>query len=359
MARYYSGLTSRRRGRGIRWIFIISILLIISLSYLGYRIFSHHGRQTARSTPGGLTETNIQEQTAPVESEVAKAKEVAQMPAQEPKVVPGPPSDFTEGATEAAVEPNLKASELIAEAMKFLNAEPARTIDARDRLNEALPMPISDYQRAFVKKQLAKLADEWLFSMKIFPQDRLCESFKVSSGDLLSTIGKRFNVPYQILMEINGIQRPETLKAGDVIKVINGPFHARIYKSTFTMDVYLQNTFVRSFPVGLGQEGMETPIGVWLVKPGGKLISPTWTDPVSGKTYEAEDPDYPLGSRWIGLEGIEGQAKGRTGFAIHGTKRPEEIGTARSRGCIRLQNGDAVLVYNLLMPGLSRVEVVE
>ena len=104
---------------------------------------------------------------------------------------------------------------------------------------------------------------------------------------------------------------------------------------------------------------METPTGLWAVKPAGKLITPTWTDPLSGKTYEAEDPDYPLGSRWIGLEGLKGDAVGRTGFAIHGTKNPEEIGTAGSQGCVRLHNGDVILLYNLLVPEYSRVEIVE
>jgi len=89
------------------------------------------------------------------------------------------------------------------------------------------------------------------------------------------------------------------------------------------------------------------------------LISPTWTDPDTGRTYRAKDPDYPLGSRWIALEGIDGEAKGRTGFAIHGTKDPEQIGMAGSRGCIRLDNGVAVLVYNLLVPIYSQVTVEE
>jgi len=104
---------------------------------------------------------------------------------------------------------------------------------------------------------------------------------------------------------------------------------------------------------------METPTGLWSVKPAGKLITPTWTDPITGKTYEAEDPDYPLGSRWIGLKGVKGEAKGRTGFAIHGTKVPKEIGTTSSQGCIRLHNGDAILLYNLLVPSYSQVEIVE
>jgi len=126
------------------------------------------------------------------------------------------------------------------------------------------------------------------------------------------------------------------------------------------MDLYLQdNTFVRSFRVGLGKPGKETPTGLWRVKSGRKLIKPVWPDRETGKTYYPEDPDYPLGSRWIGLEGLKGNAKGREGFGIHGTKDPEQIGTADSRGCIRMKNGEVILIYNLLEEGLSTVKVVE
>lgn len=255
-------------------------------------------------------------------------------------------------------EDNPKVTELIAEAVAAAE-KPGKTIVARDRLNESLLLPMSAQQRAFVKAQLSALANKWLFSRTIFPEDRLCGSYKVKPGDQLRKIGEQVKVPYEILMHINNLRSPAALQAGDTIKVINGPFHARVHRSTFTMDLFLQNSYVRSFSVGLGKPGMETPIGLWVVKPDGKLIKPVWTDPITGKTYHPESTDYPLGSRWLGLEGIEGPAKGRTGFAIHGTKDPNEIGTAGSQGCIRLHNGDAILVYNLLMPGVSKVEVVE
>ena len=255
--------------------------------------------------------------------------------------------------------PDASVDKRIDEAMACLNANPPKIVEARDRLNEVLPMIANSQKQAFVKEQMSNLADKWLFSKIVFPQDKLCSSYKVQQGDLLTTIGRQFKVPYEILMETNNISRPEALQAGQNIKVINGPFHAKVYRSTFTMDLYLQNTFVRSFKVGLGKPGMETPTGLWLVKPDGKLMKPTWTDPVTGKTYQADDPDYPLGSRWIGLEGISGEAKGKTGFAIHGTKDPNGIGTAGSQGCIRLHNGNAVLVYNLLMPGSSQVEITD
>jgi len=250
-------------------------------------------------------------------------------------------------------------AQLITEAVALINQTPSNAIGARERLNDAMPMPMTVEQRKYIKAQLAQLAEQWLFSRSVFPGDKLCDSYKVQSGDNLSAIGDKFKVPYEILMNINNISDPRSLQAGQTLKVINGPFHARIYRSSFSMDLFLQNTYVRSFRVGLGKPGMETPTGLWRAKIGGKLIKPPWWNKLEGKTYHPDDPDYPLGSRWIALDGIEGNAKGRTGFAIHGTLKESEIGTARSQGCIRMYNGEVILVYNLMMPGHSRVLVVE
>ena len=271
-----------------------------------------------------------------------------------------PKTHLPEISNESVPEPNSKSVEMIKGALVLADATPPRVIEARDILNTALhSMPLHQRQRDFVKQKLSELADQWLFSRRNFPQDPLCDTYKVKPGDQLRNIGKQYKVPYEILMRINNIDRPQNLRTGEKIKVINGPFHARVNRSTFTIDLYLQNTFVKTFPIGLGRAGNETPTGRWLVKSDGKLISPTWTDPDTGKRYEAEDPDYPLGSVWVGLQGLDGNAKGRTGFAIHGTKKPDEIGTATSRGCIRLHNGNAILVYDLMMPGYSQVLVVE
>jgi lipoprotein-anchoring transpeptidase ErfK/SrfK len=181
----------------------------------------------------------------------------------------------------------------------------------------------------------------------------------VKSGDVLDIIGRRMKVPYEMLMQINGIQRARGLQVGHAIKVIHGPFHAKVSRSTFTLDLYLQDMYVRSFKVGLGKTGYDTPTGRWRVQEHGKLVKPPWTDPDTGRLYKSTDPDYPLGSRWIGLEGVDGSAKGRTGFAIHGTKDPEQIGTAGSRGCIRMYNEDAILMYNMLVPLNSQIDVAD
>jgi LysM repeat protein len=351
MARFLYGEQGARMRKlmyGVSALLVIFLVLVYILN-----------RRSA-STDEVAVETKQASQTDDEDKAVAAAPAEVAAVKQEPLALPvlSQVPTAPQGAGAVSVQ-NQQAAELIAEATAMLSAQPAKIIEARDRLNETLPMPLSAEQRTFVKQKLSELADKWLFSRTVFPQDALCSTYEVAPGDLLSSIGRRYKVPYEILMELNNIARPELLQAGQTIKVLNGPFHARVCRSTFTMDLYLQNTYVRSFSVGLGQPGMETPAGLWVVKADGKLIKPTWTDPVSGKTYQAGDPDYPLGSRWIGLEGVSGQAQGRTGFAIHGTKSPEQIGTAGSQGCIRLHNGDAILIYNVLTPTYSQVEIVE
>lgn len=269
----------------------------------------------------------------------------------EPEVEQIPP----EQDSEELINPEAKA--LIAEALQDVNA--GNIIAARDKLNQTLSMGLSPQIVTSVKMQMANLATKWLFSRDSLPGDALTELYEVRSGDLLSTIGTEYKVPYEILQRINNISKPESLQVGQKIKVINGPFHAIVYRSTFTLDLYLQNTYVKSYKVGLGEEAKETPTGKWCVKAGGKLVKPTWTDPETGRRYIADDPDYPLGSRWIALKGLEGNAEGRTGFAIHGTKDPETIGTRSSKGCIRLLNGDAIELYNLVVPVSSKVKVVD
>lgn len=323
--------------------------------------------EPVRETPRMAAEVNAPRQTAPAPQErfsqplpQAPSQQAAAAPVRPPETTP-PTETLPATPVAAAPEPQGSAvvDRAVAEARALLNSRPRQVIAARDKFNETLSMEMSPAQRRAVKSEMAKLSEEWLFGPSAYAGDKLCETYRVQPGERLEIIGRKHHVPYEILMKINNIPRPESLQAGKAIKVINGPFHAKVFRSTFTLDLYLQDTYVRSFKVGLGRPGYETPTGVWRVQEGGKLIAPTWTDPDSGRVYKASDPDYPLGSRWIALDGIAGNAKGRTGFAIHGTKEPEQIGAAGSRGCIRMYNGEAILVYNMLFPLYSKVEVFD
>jgi len=337
-----------------------SLYLIIALIVFGAVVFvlfrsSSPGPSNAATggAPPGVNPADNPEQSTPAPVQTQPQPQPAPLAGQFPA---SPASPAVVPATQTQSNPAVAAIQ--AETASLLRSQPGRLIEVRDKLNGALKMPMSAEQLQAIKEQLSKVADAWLFGPAVFAGDTLCEGYTVKSGDLLQVIGRRHKVPHEILMQINEIPKPESLQAGWTIKVINGPFHAKVYRSTFTLDLYLQDMFVRSFKVGLGAPGTETPTGIWRVKEGGKLIQPPWYDKKTNRTYRPTDPDYPLGSRWIALEGMEGQAKGQTGFAIHGTKDPQQIGTAASQGCIRMFNGEAVLTYNVLFPVYSKVEIL-
>ncbi len=249
------------------------------------------------------------------------------------------------------------ADKLLNEALALIKAQDYMA--ARDKLSRAVNLGLKDEQDKLARKALNDIAETWLFSRKMFPQDPYCDRYKVVSGDNLSVIGKKFKVPYQLLMRINGIKNAQNLRAGETIKVVKGPLHAVVDKSEFQLTLYLGDAIVRTYPISIGAVGRDTPTGLWVVTPGKKQVNPAWTDPDTHKHYYPNDPDNPLGERWIGLDGLEGDAVGRTGFGIHGTIRPDEIGKRASRGCIRLLNEDVEVVYEMLTEGLSHVKVVE
>lgn len=233
-----------------------------------------------------------------------------------------------------------------------------KAIDARHQLNALLSRQLSEEIAADARKMLGRIADETLFSQRQLPDDPLVDTYTVGTGDVLINIGKKYDVPAEVLIRINGISDPRRIRANQQLKVLRGPFHARIYKSGFRLDVYLGDLFVRSYPVGLGvNDG--TPEGVWRVKE--RLQNPTYYPPASSpikRIVAADDPENPLGEHWIGLEGIEGGAVGHEGYGIHGTIEPDSIGRAASLGCIRMRNEDVAELYSLLLPGHSKVTVL-
>lgn len=363
-------MSDRRNSGSRRTQYILLILAVIIVFLVVYNQYRKKQQEKAvnvtetdttpvtvepAAEPSTTTTEPVQpaQPAAPVESTPAVEQTTAvQQPSavQTPVEIPQPqPVDLDVSSPEAKA--------LIKQALQ--DKLEGRVILARDRFNRALDMKLSDEVRQEVKKQMTQLAEKWLFDKTVYPGDTLTELRKVQSGERLAIIARGYKVPHECIERINGITNPERLQAGQVIKVVHGPFSTVLSKKNYTMDLYLQGMFVKTYKVGLGKEEHETPAGKWRASSGGKMIRPPWTDPDTGRNYQPNDPDYPLGSRWIGLEGLEGEAKGRTGFAIHGTKEPETIGTRSSRGCIRLFNGDVVEVYDLMEAGVSEVLVVE
>ncbi len=83
----------------------------------------------------------------------------------------------------------------------------------------------------------------------------------------------------------------------------------------------------------------------WTPGPEARRLSPGLPATVAG------GPDSPLGSR--GLYLFDGSKD--TQYRIHGTNEPEAIGEAVSLGCIRMQNIDAIDLYNRVKLGTKVV----
>lgn len=227
---------------------------------------------------------------------------------------------------------------------------------ARAAFSAALGHPLAAQDLAAARGELGRIAEALLFSRGKVLDDTLTSTHVVGGGETVNAIASRYKVTDALLASINRLANPDRIRVGAPLKVVHGPFRAVIDKSDHLMSLYLGDVFIRAFRVGLGSNG-GTPVGTWVVKT--KLTNPEWTDPVTGRHYLADDPQNPIGERWISLHGIAGECVGRIGFGIHGTIDPVSIGENYSMGCIRLLPDDVAFVYDLLVTGHSRVVIKE
>lgn len=274
-------------------------------------------------------------------------------PQQATGAAPTPPGD---DPTAARVSNDTRTgNQQIEAARKQLEA--GRVIEARHQLNALLNRNLTDIEASEVRALLTRIADDTVFSKRTTPNDPVVTTYVIQPGDLLINIGRQFHVPHETLMQINRISDATRIRADQLLKVPRGPFHAKIVKSDFRLDVYLGDLYVRSYRVGLGAGG-RTPEGEWLVKE--RLPNPTYYPPASAedkRIIPPNDPENPLGEHWIGLKGVSGDAVGHDGYGIHGTIEPESIGRAVSLGCVRMHNEDVAELYKLMLPGESRVTI--
>ena len=248
--------------------------------------------------------------------------------------------------------PSRRAESLVAAGKDALaNGDP---IAARTHFSEAMMLGVAE--ASMLRAELTRLGSESIFSPRIFDNDPFVERYVIKTGDSLAKIATKNKISAELLADINGIRDVNLIRAGRTIKVIRGPFRAIVRKKDFSLDVYLDQTFVQHFRVGLGQDS-STPTGEWRV--GTKLKNPTYYPPRGGDIVAADDPRNPLGERWIALIGVSGEAAGQHRYGIHGTNDPESIGQSVSMGCIRMFNEDVEALYTYLVTKHSTVTVVE
>jgi lipoprotein-anchoring transpeptidase ErfK/SrfK len=88
----------------------------------------------------------------------------------------------------------------------------------------------------------------------------------------------------------------------------------------------------------------------------GKYVEPAWAPPVEVKRDNPRLPDVIPGGARNNPMGVRALTLDRDEYAIHGTNRPDSIGTYASYGCIRMLNADILDLYQRVSVG-TRVVV--
>jgi lipoprotein-anchoring transpeptidase ErfK/SrfK len=124
------------------------------------------------------------------------------------------------------------------------------------------------------------------------------------------------------------------------------PSFITIDRGHFTLRVYRDLKLARSYPIAVGQQGLETPAGLYHIQ--NKAVDPPWQVPnspwagaLAGKLIPP-GPQDPIKARWMGIF---------NGAGIHGTDETGSIGHAFSHGCVRMLIPDVIDLYDRVSVG--------
>lgn len=208
----------------------------------------------------------------------------------------------------------------------------------------------------------ASEANAKIFSLS--PSTRLVGAvgtYTVKEGESLIEIARKFDLGYNAIIQANpGI---DPFVPGDGISVtvpsrwilpsVETQTGIVINLSEFRLYYFFGKAdarFVQTFPVGIGSEGHETPLGVFKIIE--KTANPAWYVP---KSIQLENPalpkvvppgpDNPLGTHALRLS--------NPSVLLHGTNRPFAVGRMDSHGCLRLYPEDIPILFMLVSKGTT------
>jgi lipoprotein-anchoring transpeptidase ErfK/SrfK len=120
------------------------------------------------------------------------------------------------------------------------------------------------------------------------------------------------------------------------------PVVLMVDRAGFRISLFKRLKRVRTYPIAVGQAGLETPAGRYTIQ--SKAVNPawhvpnsTWAGSLAGTVIPGGAPDNPLKARWLGVY---------DGVGVHGTDARGSIGTNASHGCIRMLVEDVTKLYD-------------
>jgi hypothetical protein len=124
------------------------------------------------------------------------------------------------------------------------------------------------------------------------------------------------------------------------------PSYLTLDRANFTLRLYRDLELTRTYTVAVGQEGLETPEGIYEIQ--AMEEEPTWYVPESDWAGDLAGqvippgPDNPIKARWMAIF---------EGAGIHGTEETASLGSAASHGCVRMSIPDVEELYDQVEVG--------
>lgn len=190
---------------------------------------------------------------------------------------------------------------------------------------------LSDEQRHELLRRLDPLAAVVIYSRRHL----LEQPHRVGETETLMEIAVRYDLPWQLLANINGIDDPVTVLPGTELKVLRGPFRAEVDLQRNELTLFLGELYAGRFPIAVGQSPAPAE-GSFTIQD--KQTERPFTDE-NGAVIEPGDPRNPYGSSWLDL----GEQ-----LCIHGSPNRDQATTG---GCISLRDNDAADLYGILSQG--------
>jgi lipoprotein-anchoring transpeptidase ErfK/SrfK len=192
---------------------------------------------------------------------------------------------------------------------------------------------LTESQRGQLLSRLDPLAREVIYSKR-----HLLElPHRVTANETLAEIADKYEVPWQLLANVNHVDDPVTVLPGTELKIVRGPFRAEVELSGKRMTLYLGDLYAGRFDIEVGSDPPPSP-GTFTIQE--KQTSHVYYDR-KGVPVPAGSPQNPYGNMWLDLGGQ---------ICIHGS--PNTVQPSK-QGCISVAGDYADDVYGILSQGSS------
>ncbi len=184
----------------------------------------------------------------------------------------------------------------------------------------------------------------------------------IQKGELLMDVAEKYQIGYAQLLAANPTIDPWLPRPGTKVilpdwHLLPNTVHEGLVLNTGELRLYYYppgGAKPLTFPIGIGREGLNTPMGTTTIV--AKKKDPEWRPTPRMRQEDPELPevvragkDNPLGAYALYL--------GWPSYRIHGTNKPKAIGRRASSGCVRMYEGQIQWMFENVPVGTKLTSI--